>query len=617
VVWKSFFSRQEPPRGLTANVPAVSQAERDTEPRQLLHAHRQRLVTLRLESGYPPETFENLFGALALAVAEHVHLLPATRAENHAEPGGLLRFALECACSAFRRADGQFLSGVMSTDVRNRERDRVWRYVTFVGALLRPLGRALTDVRVSCNQSRDGVWDSYQEPLWGWMRRVDATQLQIDWQRNDTAPTQAASIWLAARVLTPAALSYLHGAEGVNQILLQLLAGEPAGRIGDLVEQAYQGAIDDDLARIGQRHDLAVTGVQIEHRLLEALRGLVREKWTLNTAGGRLWFTHEGVYLSWKAAVNDLTVRLRAEGVNNAPRDPDTIAELLTQHGVLAPNPQATNGLKHYYRITPQLRGAPKQSIEAVKLKDIELIGLHLDGVDAIDAHAPPEGAKDAAAPNGAKPFRKSDQHSLELPWEGEFPTRNAPAQARLRAAAPAPAAARATPAATPAAAAPVSVSSATPAAATPPAVVDTPPPKAEVSEPAPAAAEPAPAFALTPTSAPAPEKKSADLNRLNRFGEAGQVLKALAERLLSEPEFTRLVSLKEGVALAYPQAIAPFCPQPQRFLSDCEAQGLLVDPSGGRRLVHTRGANDAHLPEQYLVLSPRIAKCLPAPSGS
>lgn len=576
MAWKGFFARPNTSSAEPARA-ADAQLERTVEPRQLLQAHRQRLTTLRLESGYPPEMFEHVVGALTYAVAEYVHVLPATRSEHHSEAGGLLRFALESACGAFRRADGQFLSGrPLAADVRNRERDRAWRYAGFLGALLRPLGRAFTDVRVARTEEKATVWDPYQEPLWGWMRRVGAVQVDVQWQRNDANPVQAASIWLAARILTPAALSYLHSVEGLSQTLLQLIAGEPVGRLSELVEKACQGAIDEDLARLGQRHDLVVTGVQIEHRLLEALRALVREKWTINTPGGRLWVTSEGVFLAWKAAVNDLTVRLRAEGVSNAPRDPDTIAELLTQHGVLTPNPEAVNGLKHYYRIVPQLRGAPKQSLEVVKLKDIELIGLHLEGVDAIELQSP-EAAKSSAP---AKPPKKGDSRSLELPWDKAAPI-TAPMPAL-------PAAKRSN-----GVAADIVVSSSEAPAA---AVVSTPAPPASSAQ-----------------VEPPQEKKSFDLNRLNRFGEAGQILKALAERLLVDPQFTRMVPVKGGVVLAYPQAIAPFCSQPQSFLAACEAQGLLIaDPADGRRVLRTRSSDDKNMPEQYLVLSERVARCLP-----
>lgn len=595
MAWKGIFNWQSSaPRN--EGVRSASQAERSTEPHQLMQLHRQRLATLRLESGYSPEIFEHLIGALARAVAEYVHVLPASRAENHTEPGGLMRFSLEAACSAYRHADGQFLSGPCSTDVRNRELDRAWRYATFVGALLRPLGRALTDVRVvAAKESSEVVWNPYQEPLWVWVRRVDAVQLDIQWQRNDDRPVRPASIWLAARLLTPAALTYLHQAEGLLQTLLRMLAGESVGRIGELVEQACKSTVDDELARIGQRHDLAVTGLRIEHRLLEVIRALVREKWTLNSPGGRIWYTHEGVFLSWRAAVNDLTVRLRAEGINNVPRDADTIAEVLTQHGVLKPNPTAVNGLRHYYRITPQLRGSPKQTIEAVKIADVELIGLHLEGVDAIEAHAPLA----VGEVGTSKTSKKKDLLSLELPLHVQT---SRPAPNKRGGPPPVENATESSPA-------PQLPEQPEPTQSGDVIVESTPQDCPEKGMPI-SERKTSPSTCIT-------KKDSANLDRLNRYGEAGQVLRALAERLLAEPAFTRLVPLEEGVALAYPQAIVPFCSQPQTFLAACEAQGLLVGGGpGGRRMLRTRMPDETTLPEQYVVLSARVSQCLPIGSA-
>lgn len=563
--WRALFGRPvRPEPDSSAKIQEVLR----NEPRELLRAHRERLSALRLETGYPAAQFEALIQAPVLQVAQYVHVLPGTRAENHSEPGGLLRLALETACYAFRRADGQFF-GPMLTDVNARERERVWAYAAFIGGLLRPLGRCITHVRVNA-LPRVSTWNPYLEPQWDWMRRVSADDLQIIWPRADPRPVPAATVWLAARILSSEALSYLESAEGVTDRLLEVLTGDTSARLSQLIESAHDAAIDEDLAHLSSRRENIPVHMQVEHRLLDVMRVLAREQWTINTPGGRIWHTQQGVFLAWRPAVNDLLLRLRADGVVQVPRDPDTIAELLIAHGVLTPNQNTASARKHYFKIQPALRGAPKQTLDAVRLTDPERLGLNLDNAAAIDLEAADKEREPTSLSLEKKP-KKPTSMTLELPLH-TTPTPVAPISEL-----------------------PVPVRS-EPASLLP-----------SVSEIAMSSTTVAPASA--PTVPPVP---SVDLKPLDRFGEAGKTLRALAERLAIEPQFTALTAVEGGVALAFPEAITPFC-QPQTFLSACEAQGLLVPvPGGGRRILYARTSGQAHLPEQYLVLSPRIAKYLP-----
>lgn len=355
------------------------------EPDELLQGHRVRVNALRLESGYQAAQFDRLIGGAITNVAEWVHILPATRAENHSESAGLLRLALETGCLAFRRADGKFLAGPTSTDVHYRERDRVWRYAAFLGGLLRPLGRSTTHLAVV---SSDGhKWNALQEALWTWLRRANGRQVEIIWRNGtDGRPASAASVWLASRMIPSATLKYLYDSDdSIPEALLRLVSGERTGRLCEIVEESYQTAIDLDLSRHGDASAIQ-GGIALEHRLLEALRALCREKWTMNTPGGRLWFTSEGVFLSWRTAANEILVRLKSDGIGGVPRDADTLAEVLLAQGLLVANPNVRSGLKHYFKLLPNLRGAPKLAIDVVKIADPHLLGLQLDGVDRIEA---------------------------------------------------------------------------------------------------------------------------------------------------------------------------------------------------------------------------------------
>lgn len=560
--WKRYFVREEQRRESLPEE-TVGRESALTEPRQLLLEHRTRLNALRLESGYDAINYDRLIGAALLHVSEWAHFLPATRAENHCESGGLLRLAIETACFAFRRTDGKFLAGPHSTDVRNRERDRVWRYAALLGGLLRPLGRCATHVKV-CSSDGRLIWNALHEPLWQWLHRTDVNRVDVHWRDGiDGRPTSAAATWIASRLIPAPGLSCLQTAdESLPEALIRIISGERSGRLCEIVEEAYQAAIDQDLSRRGSGDAAMQAGVQIEHRLLEALRALCREKWTLNTPGGRLWYTESGVYLVWKAAANDVIVRLRAEGINGMPRDADTLAELLLAHGVFAPNPDHNAGLKHYYKLIPQMRGVPKHGLEVVKVADTQLLGLQLESVERIPAELA------GATPPRTAPVqdKESAPASLELPLAPSSNEGGPAADSQLQ-------------------------------------QVTIPP----LPPPRPSAA----------ASVNSENQAGANLERLRRFGAPGLVLQRLAQHLLAEPGSLPVVPLPEGVALGFPEAIGAFCSRPQEFLAACETQGLLIpETAGGRKFLRKRATDQTHLPAQYVVLAPRAAKYLPVAGG-
>jgi len=554
------------------------------EPRNLLQTHRSRLNALRLESAYDASQFERLVESVLLHVAEWVYFLAATRAENHRESGGLLRFAVEAATLAFRRADGKFLSGHTTTDVRSRERDRAWRYVAFLGALLRPLGRCATLVHVSSGSGV--VWNPLLEGLWHWHRRIEATSVEIQWRLGaDGQPISAATAWLAARVIPPNALCYLHGADDkLVEVLLRTLNGDTTGRLCEIVEQAYQAAIDQDLASVGAGDTTIVPSVRIEYHLLEALRALCREKWTMNSPGGRVWCTEHGVFIAWKAAANDMLVRMRADGIGGVPRDADTLAELLTSHGVFTLNPNVTAGLKHYYKLIPHLRGIPRQTLDAVKIADVELVGLQLQGVDRIPAElvgALPEATAATVAAPAVVPTASAMPAASATPAKSRSTKRNAGTESKTLQL-----------------------------------------PLDEVREPQGSVSSlpvelpplPSPQRVAPTTAEPA---IAANLEPLKRFGPPGLTLQKLAQGLTDGSVNLSLKRVADGVAIEFPESIAALGADPQEFLTSCEAQGLLVaDKAGGRRYVRARTSDQSHLPPQYIVLAQRVARYLPNASG-
>ena len=610
-----------------SRVPADAQPRRAdlqshlVEPRELLLMHRDRLESLRLEGGYGAEQAARLIDASALRVAEYVHLLPATRCEYHAEPGGLLRLAIEVATFAFRRGDGQFLAGALVTDARNRERERAWRFAAFLGGLLRPLGRCSTQVQVLSGQGL--TWDAHREGLWDWLQRQGATAVDLRWRNHtDARREEPSTVWIASRLVLPAAYEYLAlGGNAVLETLVHIIGGVSATRVGAVVAAAHQAAIDLDLVRRGKARAAEAVPIPLEHHVLDALRSLIREKWACNSPGGRVWATERGVFIQWRPAFADLLPRLRADGVSGVPRDPDTLAELLLTRRIV----RASGSTRPYQRIVPLLKGSPKQPIEVVQLEDPALLGVNVEEIELIEVEWA-ETKSPVIAVSATTPGPKTLPLPLELATSTSAQDSRRPLARAMR---PRSAEAGRGPgavAAHDAAAAGAQLSG--------PRLVEASgkslesPAQSQVSVRSEHRASVADGdetdkgdhnrlgggLAEVEVNANAHREARERLERLAQFGaDVAPTLRALGERFAGGQTVPGVVAMQEGVALEFPQTIVLLGQEPHQFLAACERQGLLVaDKKAGGALVHQRSDAQLGLPDRYIILSSRAARYLP-----
>ncbi|MGI9295057.1 MAG: MobH family relaxase [Pseudomonadales bacterium] len=527
------------------------------DPVELLSRHRKKLTALRLESGYNEAHFRTFVYDPLLECARYVHDIPASRAENHREPGGLLRFSLETAFLAFRRADGKLFPAFAEADISSRDVDLTWRYSAFVAGLCLSLGRAAAVVTVRSQDGRE-IWNPYAGGLVDWALCKNLDGYVIDWKnRQDARSPTLASIWFAAKLLDKGIMEKLFFGEGqIVEAVLDVVMGRADSALSELVSESVNSVIDQDLSSSRQSDGLPTTGISVEHRILDAIRGLIRDKWTLNSAGSRMWVTEQGVFINWKPAVNDIVVRLRADGVSGIPNDADTVAELLTAKTILSINEHTTT-LPHYFRIVVHAPHVPKHPLDCVHLVNPMLLGLQLDAVSRLNIEIVGQPAENIVADDNP---------------QGEFEL-----------------AASAEESVTPQQLAPSSESPPLRSPKTP-----------DNSTEEPSSSTPATADLTAPTA-------------LARYGEVGKVLEALVQD--GGMAFLRV---NDGIALAYPGGLEPVCERPKEFLSSCRTQSLLVAESGNPdRVVRKRRKTEKELPDQYIVLVPRLAKSLGIPGHS
>ncbi len=525
------------------------------EPYEIISAYQAKITALRMESGYNEELFQQLIEKVLLDYAAYVQMLPATRAENHREPGGLFRFGLETAFLAFRRADGRFFTSSLVAIIRNRERERSWRYAAFLAGLGLSVGRVATQLIVMAGKKHQ--WNPYKESLYDWIKQNNRSQYTYKWREHtDERSVEFSSLWISARLLSHETLTYIYRIDSnILEALISIIGGNGQSPLGQLIDESVQAIIDQDLAASCSGDDRAITDIPIEHRMLDAIRRLVREKWTVNTAGGRIWVTDQGVYLSWLSVVNDIKIRIRAEGITGMPEDPDTLATLLIEKNILLDSHGSSNGaLCHYHKIIIHAPQVPKQPISAVKIAEPSLIGLTVKNIEPVIVEYP-----DISKPD-LKPVvsvQKSSQQNLDLLNDSKEPA------------------------------------------------------KANTTNLAEPIEKDGQLSLHTQQQDKAKKSHVIDdelLRSLNRYGEAGRVIGALLKATSAVTLNKIAIQHPEGLAIAFPEAIKPHSQNLQEFLASCQSQNLII-AGNNNQLIRKRGHKDNKSPEQFVVLSPKLAK--------
>jgi hypothetical protein len=322
----------------------------------------------------------------------------------------------------------------------------------------------------------------------------------------------------------------------------------------------------------------SVQGVSIEHSLLDAMRVLMRERWSANVPGGRVWISPEGTYLFWKIAVEDITNWARAAGIQGLPQDPDTLASILMDQGLLLPSPNPpTPNRKHYHRIVITAPKVPKVVMECVQLKGMDLLGLHADQVSPVQIDYP-QGEIDPATQrvvkDSAKPAQtvtsNDDDTSEATPSKNEAKPDSENDNAEKQ----------------------------------PPKVVDvfqgdeTKSKKDKKSKDHP--------FEVFPKEEQAPVKKRGPFVR---YGAAAPILESLANDIKQNKWNGEVCEQDEGLVLRYPEVLKAYAPKPAVALDALRTQGLLVNNDKGQEI--WRIENEGEDPFRAVVLNPRFLKHL------
>lgn len=314
----------------------------------LLDTHEDLIRKLRLIVSEPPQRFDALYLTPLRRLLAWVHLLPASRSEIFIGPGGLARLCLQMACACAQSSEGLIFSGSAGIEARRSLEPR-WRYAAFLAGLLCELWRAAASCRVVLDDGAE--WPSYQRPLLDWLNEAKAERYFVRWMDPplDLRTSRGLAAVVANRIIDPEVLDDLGrgGSREIVEVLLGLISGAIADTDDHPLARTLRGAQDRiiqlDRALRPDLYGAMSVGVHLEPHLMDAMRGLVRDgTWKVNEARGRLWYAADGLFLVWRTGHDELQRRLTTSDVRAAPRDEQTVREILARANTLMPHPDGT-----------------------------------------------------------------------------------------------------------------------------------------------------------------------------------------------------------------------------------------------------------------------------------
>jgi hypothetical protein len=162
-------------------------------------------------------------------------------------------------------------------------------------------------------------------------------------------------------------------------------------------------------------------GISVEHRVMDAIRALIKAKWSINEPGARLWVTGQGVFLVWRSAFMDIQLKLNSSGLKGVPEDANTLGVIMLDRGAFYKNPYKASGNRHLYKIRINAPRIPKAPLEAVRLADPEDLGIDMTRYEPLEVELLDRPEDQIVASRDEPSMDYS--HTMSLPLEEQIPT--------------------------------------------------------------------------------------------------------------------------------------------------------------------------------------------------
>ena len=358
------------PRGTGVSVER-SNDELEKEIDKLLSKNIDLIKALNQTVMVRRDEFERYYLALIRRVAGYVYTVPVSR-KFYSGYSDMFRLCLDSAYFAYRDASAAVFAAGEDPDIR-REKQQIWPYAVFVGALCYPLGMMCSELVVRNRNSGD-KWNPLCTGYLNWSRKMDEEDIEITWDYAKTIHDHGVFSLAISRKIIPEYVDERLDLAGddVVEKLCHALVGKDKSEIhlsGSIIKNACESAIDKDV-RENKGNGIRVDGLTVGYYILDALRIYHKSKWRINSPEYPIWNLSEGLFIWWEKAAPVVLEHLKEEGLTQLPQDADTLAYILVNEGLCETYKDENEGGAAYWPVTIQMQHVPSVVMRMLKFSN-------------------------------------------------------------------------------------------------------------------------------------------------------------------------------------------------------------------------------------------------------
>lgn len=327
-------------------------------PDYLIQTQEKLIREIKQASSLSYDEFDAFILPVIKNYARFVHLLPASETDHHSDLGGLFRHGLEVALIACRRAEALEFGLNENPSIRKFQVFR-WRACALLGGMLHDLGKAVIDVG-AVDHTGKVIWNPHILPLWDWIEENRLEYYYVSWnphrKHREHDNISATVIAKLMPIQTMRWMGEYNGRVPYDAMLLAL--GHAQTRDNPLIDLIHKADMDST-ARDSKESNRRMASVGeggtrgLSARYTRAIRdNIASSNWRINTPGGIIWHTTEGLFAIMPAIVTKIEEYMREKGDDaGLPADVVSIAQNLADAGHIEASITAKGTPKHVFEV--------------------------------------------------------------------------------------------------------------------------------------------------------------------------------------------------------------------------------------------------------------------------
>lgn len=281
------------------------------------------------------------------SLAEYMQNIPASEYDHHRHPGGLYEHSIDVAIQAIQLLDQEeYLLESICYEEGDVERTALavnsCRIAVALAALLHDFGKLFNDFEVidaeAVRESQNIVtrrflckesyksWKPGNSSLYQWAKQENVKIVSLRW-REGRHRQHEKDVYIYSEELIACVKEWLKATNlyAYNQFAMFLMDQCISGPFAKLLKKADSASV----VKWSRNHPVLLTTAEAALHKTVIYLMWCKSNWRPNKPGGRLLVTSKGVFIYWKAAVEDIINELNAKEVSGLPNDPIELAKIL------------------------------------------------------------------------------------------------------------------------------------------------------------------------------------------------------------------------------------------------------------------------------------------------